>query len=56
MAWVTMKCEPTFEEFSDDMVTIGAVTNYDVSVTPIGDRVGDISVSSMAVFTKKKEA
>jgi 2-polyprenyl-3-methyl-5-hydroxy-6-metoxy-1,4-benzoquinol methylase len=50
------KWEPTFEEFSDDMVVVAAEAGYDVAVTPVGDIVNDSSVSSMAVFTKKKES
>ena len=47
------KWEPTFEEFSDSMVSFAAEANYQVSVLPVGDNVNDTSVSILAVFTRK---
>lgn len=47
------KWEPTFADFSDEMVTVAAATGYKVSVTPIGDVVNDASVSTLAVFIKE---
>lgn len=47
------KFEPTFTEFCDWMVTIAAVGDYSVECKGIGDSVGGIHTSVMAVFTKK---
>lgn len=46
--------EPTFEDWCDDMVTLAARYGWCVDNVPIGDVVGDQSVSTMSVFTRKE--